>query len=124
MLGDRILADGDVVELGHAFLRFRDDLELDAAAGAVVAVAPDPAGGLVTTLPDLARSYATLDRLEDKGLVASWLSDPTSQRGGRAKRHYRLSTDGEAALKEAVIVAGRLRDAVEQRWRGKPWKLA
>ena len=34
--------------------------------------------------------YATLDRLEDKGLVTSWLSDPTPERGGRSKRHYRL----------------------------------
>jgi DNA-binding PadR family transcriptional regulator len=68
--------------------------------------------------------YATLDRLEDKGLVASWMSEPTSQRGGRAKRHYRLSADGEAALKEAAIVAGRLSSAIEKRWGGKPWKLA
>ena len=30
--------------------------------------------------------YVTLDRLEDKGMVASWLSDPTPERGGRAKR--------------------------------------
>src|SRR5215831_8766911 len=34
--------------------------------------------------------YVTLDRLEDKGLVSSWLSDPTPERGGRAKRCYRL----------------------------------
>jgi DNA-binding PadR family transcriptional regulator len=68
--------------------------------------------------------YATLDRMEDKGLVVSWLSEPTAQRGGRAKRHYRLSPDGEAALSEAAVVAGRLRDAVERQWGGKPWKLA
>ena len=29
--------------------------------------------------------YVTLDRLEDKGLVKSWLSDPTPERGGRAR---------------------------------------
>ena len=34
--------------------------------------------------------YVTLDRLEDKGLISSWLSDPTPQRGGRSKRFYRL----------------------------------
>ena len=28
--------------------------------------------------------YVTLDRLEDKGFVSSWLCDPTSERGGRA----------------------------------------
>ena len=38
--------------------------------------------------------YATLDRLEDKGLIASWLSDPTPERGGRSKRHYRRAAIG------------------------------
>src|SRR4029079_3876344 len=32
--------------------------------------------------------YATLDRLEDKGLVASRPGEATPQRGGRAKRHF------------------------------------
>jgi PadR family transcriptional regulator, regulatory protein PadR len=68
--------------------------------------------------------YATLDRMEDKGLVASWMSEPTAQRGGRAKRHYRLSAHGEAALKEAMIIAERLSAAIEKRWEGKPWKPA
>jgi PadR family transcriptional regulator PadR len=44
--------------------------------------------------------YVTLDRLEDKGMVASWLSDPTPERGGRAKRCYRLEALGERALQE------------------------
>ena len=30
--------------------------------------------------------YATLDRLEDKGLITSWLSDPTPERGGPCAR--------------------------------------
>ena len=51
--------------------------------------------------------YATLDRLEDKGLVRSWLSNPTAERGGRSKRHYRLEPTGERALRDATI------DAVE-----------
>ena len=42
--------------------------------------------------------YVTLDRLEDKGFVASWLTDPTAERGGRAKRCYRLEALGERAL--------------------------
>ena len=44
--------------------------------------------------------YVALDRLEDKGFVSSWLSDPTAARGGRAKRCYRLEVPGERALKE------------------------
>jgi DNA-binding PadR family transcriptional regulator len=42
--------------------------------------------------------YVTLDRLEEKGLVSSWLSEPTRERGGRARRHYRVEPAGEKAL--------------------------
>ncbi len=68
--------------------------------------------------------YATLDRMEDKVLVHSWLSEPTAQRGGRARRHYKLSMQGEEALKEAVDTARRIYDAVERKWGGGPWSLA
>lgn len=66
--------------------------------------------------------YATLDRLEDKGLIASWLSDPTPERGGRSKRHYRLENLGERALKDAARTARRISDAVEQSEGGSTWK--
>jgi len=42
--------------------------------------------------------YVTLDRLEDKGFVSSWVSEPTPERGGRAKRFYRLEALGGRAL--------------------------
>ena len=41
--------------------------------------------------------YVTLDRLEDTGLISSWLSDPTPERGGRSKRHYQLQALAERA---------------------------
>jgi PadR family transcriptional regulator, regulatory protein PadR len=65
--------------------------------------------------------YATLDRLEDKGLIASWLSDPTPERGGRSKRHYRLEPAGEAALREAALTARRMCDTVEDAWGATVW---
>lgn len=68
--------------------------------------------------------YVTLDRLEDKGLVASWLSDPTSERGGRAKRCYRIEALGERALQESAVTAKRIWDAVAEalgKARGKRW---
>jgi PadR family transcriptional regulator PadR len=34
--------------------------------------------------------YTALDRLERRGLVRSKLGDPTAQRGGKRKRHYRI----------------------------------
>ncbi|HLI84156.1 MAG TPA: helix-turn-helix transcriptional regulator [Bryobacteraceae bacterium] len=64
--------------------------------------------------------YVTLDRLEDKGLVASWLSDPTPERGGRSKRCYKIEALGERALEESAVAAKRMWDAVSQVW-GKEW---
>ncbi|HEY7190603.1 MAG TPA: PadR family transcriptional regulator [Vicinamibacterales bacterium] len=57
--------------------------------------------------------YATLDRLEDKRFVTSWLSNPTPERGGRSKRHYRLEAAGERALRESVEASRRVCNAVD-----------
>lgn len=64
--------------------------------------------------------YVTLDRLEDKGMVKSWLSDPTGERGGRAKRCYRLEALGERALEESAVTAKRIWDVIAA-VRGKEW---
>ena len=45
--------------------------------------------------------YTALDRLETRGLVRSRLGEPTPERGGKRKRHYRLTSKGGAALAEA-----------------------
>lgn len=45
--------------------------------------------------------YTTLDRLEDKGMLRSRLGAPTPERGGRAKRFYRVSAAGVAAVERA-----------------------
>jgi len=64
--------------------------------------------------------YVTLDRLEDKGLVASWMLDPTAARGGRAKRCYRLEALGERALQESAVTAKRVWDVIAEVW-GERW---
>ena len=64
--------------------------------------------------------YVTLDRLEDKGLLSSRLSDPTPERGGRAKRCYRLEAVGERALQESAVTAKRIWDGIAEVW-GKEW---
>jgi DNA-binding PadR family transcriptional regulator len=38
--------------------------------------------------------YAALERLETKGLVSSSLGDPTPERGGKAKRYFRVTKAG------------------------------
>jgi len=45
--------------------------------------------------------YVALKRLEQKGLVASRLGDSTPERGGRAKRYYKLKPSGLKALRES-----------------------
>jgi DNA-binding PadR family transcriptional regulator len=42
--------------------------------------------------------YATLERLEAKGYVSSSTGDPTPERGGRAKRMFRVEAAGNRAL--------------------------
>ncbi len=42
--------------------------------------------------------YATLDRMEAKGLVRSRIGEPTSARGGRAKRHFQITSVGLTAV--------------------------
>ena len=41
--------------------------------------------------------YTTLDRLETKGFVKTWMGDSTPQRGGRAKRMVRVTAKGVRA---------------------------
>jgi PadR family transcriptional regulator PadR len=38
--------------------------------------------------------YATLERLQEKGFVSSELGEPTAERGGRAKRFFRITVTG------------------------------
>jgi PadR family transcriptional regulator PadR len=47
--------------------------------------------------------YTSLGRLERKGYVRATTSDPTSDRGGRAKRYFTLRPSGVAALKQARV---------------------
>jgi DNA-binding PadR family transcriptional regulator len=45
--------------------------------------------------------YTTLDRMEEKGMVRSWMGEATPQRGGRAKRNFAVTKAGRAALVDA-----------------------
>ncbi len=60
--------------------------------------------------------YTTLQRLEDKGLVVSSMTEPTAIRGGRARRRFRITRAGEAAIRHARA----LRAAY---WKGVPLKM-
>jgi|SRR5665213_2787029 len=57
--------------------------------------------------------YTTLDRMEEKGIVRSWLGGATPQRGGRAKRYFALTKTGRAALVDAQRAYQRLLDGLD-----------
>lgn len=44
--------------------------------------------------------YVPLDRLETKGYVESYLANSTPERGGKSKRYYKITEEGQEALKE------------------------
>jgi DNA-binding PadR family transcriptional regulator len=52
--------------------------------------------------------YASLERLEIKGLVVSTLGDPTPERGGKAKRFFRITKEGLNQVHETRRVLTRL----------------
>lgn len=52
--------------------------------------------------------YTTLSRLEEKGLVQSWVGEPTAERGGRAKKHYKIKGAAQLLLKEVQASRQRL----------------
>jgi DNA-binding PadR family transcriptional regulator len=56
--------------------------------------------------------YATLDRLERKGYVSSRVGEPTPERGGRARRYYRLQRAGVLALQDAQRMLSSMWDGV------------
>lgn len=45
--------------------------------------------------------YTTLERLGVKGFVTSRIADPTPTRGGRSRRHFRLTAGGARAIQDA-----------------------
>jgi DNA-binding PadR family transcriptional regulator len=62
-------------------------------------------------------TYATLERLESKGFVTSSLGEPTAERGGRAKRLFRIETAGEEALRASQSAIRRMAAGLRARWR-------
>jgi PadR family transcriptional regulator PadR len=60
--------------------------------------------------------YATLERLETKGLISSSLSSGTPVRDGRARRYFKLTAAGIRALNAS-------RAALENLWRNAIWPV-
>ena len=81
---------------GRSVLRaVGDTLQRDVSAGAV---------------------YATLERLEGKGMLRSRLGEGTPVRDGRPRKYYKVTRAGVEALNDT-------REALEQIWKGASWPL-
>ena len=91
MKGERL---GEFEELVLLSVRQLGD---EAHGASVQEVLAQLAGREVT----LGAIYAALDRAQRKGMAESWVGDPTPTRGGRAKRHYRVTSEGVEALEES-----------------------
>jgi len=52
--------------------------------------------------------YVTLMRMEEKGLSRSWMGEPTSERGGKAKRNFAVTPEGARALEASRAVRNRM----------------
>jgi DNA-binding PadR family transcriptional regulator len=77
----------------------------DNAYGVTIRQALEEATARSITIGSL---YTTLSRLEDKGLVQSWVGEPTAERGGRAKRHYKVKGSAQLLLNEVQASRKRL----------------
>jgi PadR family transcriptional regulator PadR len=61
--------------------------------------------------------YTTLERLEAKGYVSSVVGPPTPERGGRAKRLFRIEAAGEQALRASQEAIRSMTVGLRSRWR-------
>lgn len=82
----------------------------DEAYGVPIAREIEATGGRTVAL---AAVYTALDRLEQNGLVSSSVGDPTPERGGRAKRYFRVTPAGLASVRNT-------RRALTRLWAGVP----
>lgn len=57
--------------------------------------------------------YVTFDRLETKGLIESWEGESTPQRGGRAKKYFRVTGTGHDALRQTEATRAKLRGGLQ-----------
>jgi PadR family transcriptional regulator PadR len=52
--------------------------------------------------------YTTLDRLENRGFVKSRMGEATEERGGRAKKYFRVTAEGQTALERSLDEIARM----------------
>ncbi len=102
-MGRDVLGEFELMVL-LAAMRLGED---DAYALGIVDVIRDRTGRRVRR----SAVYTTLKRLEQKGLVSSYLGEARAERGGKARRHIVVLPEGREAVHES-------RQAFEEMWGG------
>ena len=82
----------------------------DEAYGVTIARAIEEASGRTVALASV---YATLDRLVERGFAISELGEPTAERGGRAKKYFRITGKGVREVRAA-------KESLMKLWKGLP----
>src|ERR1051326_5925897 len=59
--------------------------------------------------------YTTLERLEDKGFLSSWVGEATEPRAGRAKKYFKITASGISALQSALRATESLKVGLESK---------
>ena len=62
--------------------------------------------------------YVTLRRLEQKGLLTSWMSGSTPERGGKSRRCVKVTGAGLESLRESRKVLDRMWKGLDPKLRG------
>jgi DNA-binding PadR family transcriptional regulator len=57
--------------------------------------------------------YSTLRRLESKGWIETWMSDPEPVPGGRSRKEVRITDVGRASLRRAQERLGRMAEGLD-----------
>jgi DNA-binding PadR family transcriptional regulator len=63
--------------------------------------------------------YTTLERLEQKGLLRSWIGEPTPQRGGRRRKFYEVRPAGLAAIRASYRAVRAMAAGLERQLESK-----
>jgi len=62
--------------------------------------------------------YTTLERLEDKGFLSSAVGEATEERGGRAKKYFKVTASGAGAVKRSVKSTDAMKAGLGPAWGG------
>jgi len=99
----KFLGEFEIVVLA-SLLRLGDD----AYGVSVIKEIEERIGRLVS----IGAVYSTLSRLEKKSYVTTRTGEPTAERGGRAKRYFKITAEGQYQLNKSALALHRALDGL------------